>query len=48
MDKKNGFRNLSLSLLVKLGVSQPGEELVADSLKAKVRSHVRRPFIVMF
>ena len=36
MDKKNGFRNLSLSLLVKLGVSQPGEELVADSLKAKV------------
>jgi len=36
MDKKNGFRNLSLSLLVKLGVSQPGEELVADTLKAKV------------
>ena len=36
MDKKNGFRNLSLSLLVRLGVSQPGEELVADTLKAKV------------
>ena len=36
MDKKNGFRNLSLSLLVKLGISQPGEELVADTTKAKV------------
>jgi len=36
MDKKNGFRNLSLSLLVKLGVSKPGEELVADTVKAKV------------
>ena len=36
MDKKNGFRNLCLSLLVKLGVSEPGEELVADTTKAKV------------
>ena len=36
MDKKNGFRNLSLSLLVRLGISQPGEELVADTKKAKV------------
>jgi len=35
-DKKNGFRNLCLSLLCWLGVSQPGEELVADSLKTKI------------
>jgi len=35
-DKKNGFRNLCLSILVWLGVSQPGEDLIADSLKAKV------------
>ena len=35
-DKKNGFRNVCLSLLVTIGVSQPGEELVADTLKAKV------------
>ena len=36
VDKKNGFRNMSLALLVKLGVSEPGEELIADTVKAKV------------
>jgi len=36
LDKKNGFRNFIVSLLVKLGVSQPGEEFVADTMKAKV------------
>jgi len=35
-DKKNGFRNLCLSILCWLGVSQPGEELVADSFKTKI------------
>ena len=33
---QSGFRNLCLSLLVKLGISEPGEELVADTTKAKV------------
>jgi len=35
-DKKNGFRNLCLSIMRWLKVSQPGEELVADSFKAKM------------
>ena len=35
-DKKNGFRNLCMSILCQLGFSQPGEELVADSFKAKI------------
>jgi len=35
-DKKNGFRNLCLSLLCRLGFMGPGEDLVADSVKTKV------------
>jgi len=35
-DKKNGFRNLCLSLLSWLGLTHPGEELVADSVKTKI------------
>eukprot|EP00090_Calanus_glacialis_P037206 TRINITY_DN6383_c0_g1_i4.p1 TRINITY_DN6383_c0_g1~~TRINITY_DN6383_c0_g1_i4.p1 ORF type:complete len:583 (+),score=210.75 TRINITY_DN6383_c0_g1_i4:168-1751(+) len=35
-DKKNGFRNLCLSLLCWLGLNHPGEELVADSVKTKI------------
>ena len=35
-DKKNGFCNLCVSILCQLGFSQPGEELVADSFKAKI------------
>jgi len=34
-DKKNGFRNLCISVLCQLGLSQPGEEFDADSVKAK-------------
>merc|ERR1712025_1171691 len=34
-DKKNGFRNLCISVLCWLGLSQPGEEFDADSFKAK-------------
>ena len=36
MDKKNGFRNLCIKMLVRLGVAEPGEELDPDSLKTKV------------
>ena len=35
-DKKNGFRNLCLSLLCRLGFMGPGEDLVADSIKTKI------------
>jgi len=35
-DKKNGFRNLCLSLLSWMGLTHPGEELVADSVKTKI------------
>lgn len=34
-DKKNGFRNLCIKLLIKLGVAEPGEDLDPDSVKAK-------------
>jgi len=35
-DKKNGFRNLCLSLLCWFGLTNPGEDLDPDSLKAKI------------
>jgi len=35
-DKKNGFRNLCLSLLCWVGLTNPGEDLDPDSLKAKI------------
>ena len=35
-DKKNGFRSLCLSLLCRLGFMDPGEDLVADSIKTKI------------
>ena len=35
-DRKNGFRNLCLSVLCWLGLSQPGEDLDPDSIKAKL------------
>jgi len=35
-DKKNGFRNLCLSLLCWFGFTHPGEDLDPESLKAKV------------
>ena len=34
-DKKNGFRNLCIKLLVKIGVATPEEELDPDSVKTK-------------
>ena len=35
-DKKNGFRNLCLRLMRRLGVAEPDEELDPDTIKAKV------------
>merc|ERR1719347_1899666 len=35
-DKKNGFRNLCLSLLCWLGMTYPGEDLDPDALKTKL------------
>lgn len=35
-DKKNGFRNLCLSLLCWLGLTYPGEDLDPDALKTKL------------
>ena len=36
VDKKNGFRNLCIKLLLKLGIAEPGEELDPDSVKTKI------------
>lgn len=36
MDKKNGFRNLSVKLLKNAGVMKPGEDLDPDSFKTKI------------
>ena len=36
MDKKNGFRNLSVKLLKSAGVMKPGEDLDPDSFKTKI------------
>jgi len=35
-DKKNGFRNLCLSLLCSLGLTHPGEDLDPEALKTKI------------
>ena len=35
-EKKNGFHNLCLSILCWLGLTNPGEDLVADSVKTKI------------
>jgi len=35
-DKKNGFRNLCVSLLCSLGLGRPGEDLDPDALKSKL------------
>ena len=36
MDKKNGFRNLSVKLLKSSGLMSPGEDLDPDSVKTKI------------
>ena len=36
MDKKNGFRNLSVSLLKSVGLMKPGEDLDPESVKTKI------------
>merc|ERR1719411_1364215 len=36
MDKKNGFRNLSLNLLKSVGLMKPGEDLDPESVKTKM------------
>ena len=36
MDKKNGFRNLSVKLLKSGGLMSPGEDLDPDSVKTKI------------
>ena len=35
-DKKNGFVNVCLKMLIKVGLAKPGEDLDADSLKTKL------------
>ena len=35
-DKKNGFRNLCLSLLCSLGLTHPGEDLDPEAFKTKI------------
>ena len=36
MDKKNGFRNLSVNLLKSVGLMKPGEDLDPESVKTKI------------
>ena len=36
MDKKNGFRNLSVKLLKSIGLMKPGEDLDPESVKTKI------------
>ena len=36
MDKKNGFRNLSVNLLKSVGLMKPGEDLDPESVKTKM------------